>query len=50
MPVPKKKRELYGKIVGHLQNMGYGLEEAKGKADSAIKSKGKKKTAKRGRK
>ena len=39
MPVPKKKRELYGKIVGHLQNIGYGLEEAKDKADSAVKTK-----------
>jgi hypothetical protein len=48
MPVPKGKRDLYGKIVGHLQNIGIGREEAKDKADSAVakakpaKSKGRK--------
>ena len=41
MPVPKDKQELYGKIVGHLQNIGYGLTTAKNKADSAVKTKGK---------
>jgi hypothetical protein len=37
MPVPKGKQKLYGKIVGHLQNLGIGKEEAKDKADSAVK-------------
>jgi len=37
MPVPKKKQELYGKIVGHMQNLGKSLEEAKNIADRAIK-------------
>lgn len=37
MPVPKGKQKLYGKIVGHLQNLGIGREEAKDKADSAVK-------------
>lgn len=43
MPVPKKKQEKYGKIVGHLQNEGYSLEEAKNKADKAIMGKKKNK-------
>lgn len=37
MPVPPKKQELYGKVAGHMQNLGYSLSEAKEKADSAIK-------------
>jgi hypothetical protein len=43
MPVPKGKQKVYGKIVGHLQNLGYGLETAKNKADKAVKDMGKKK-------
>lgn len=43
MPVPKKDSKLYGKIVGHLQNLGIPLESAKNKADKAIKDKRKKK-------
>jgi hypothetical protein len=47
MPVPKKKQKLYGKVVGHMQNVGYGYEEAKDIADRAVKAKPKgKKTAK----
>jgi hypothetical protein len=49
MPVPKGKQKLYGKIVGHLQNLGIGREEAKDKADSAVKSKAKT-TKRKGRK
>lgn len=45
MPVPKKKQELYGKVIGHLINVGYSKEEAKGKADKAVKN-GKKKVKK----
>jgi hypothetical protein len=40
MPVPKGKQKLYGKIVGHLQNLGIGREEAKDKADSAVSTRG----------
>ena len=36
MPVPKDKQKLYGKIAGHLQNLGYTLTEAKARADKAI--------------
>jgi hypothetical protein len=36
MPVPKGKQKLYGKIVGHLQNIGISREAAKDKADSAV--------------
>jgi hypothetical protein len=39
MPVPKSKQKLYGKVVGHMQNVGYGYEEAKDIADRAVKSK-----------
>jgi hypothetical protein len=38
MPVPKGKQKLYGKIVGHLQNIGISREAAKDKADSAVRS------------
>jgi hypothetical protein len=37
MPVPKSKENIYGKIVGHLQNLGYSLKVAKEKTDKAIK-------------
>lgn len=37
MPVPKDKEAIYGKIVGHLQNLGYSLDQAKKKTDKAIK-------------
>jgi hypothetical protein len=40
MPVPKGKQKLYGKIVGHLQNLGIGREAAKDKADSAVSTRG----------
>jgi hypothetical protein len=36
MPVEKSKQKLYGKIVGHLQNIGISREAAKDKADSAV--------------
>lgn len=36
MPVPKGKEKIYGKIVGHLQNLGYSRTVAKQKADKAI--------------
>jgi hypothetical protein len=36
MPVPKSKEKKYGMIVGHLQNEGYSLEEAKKKTDKAL--------------
>ena len=39
MPVPKKLQKAYGKIVGKFINEGLSLEEAKKKADSAIKHK-----------
>jgi len=39
MPVPKDKQTLYGKIVGHLQNLGFSNATAKTKADKAIKPK-----------
>ena len=47
MPVPKKKQELYGKVAGHMQNLGYSLSDAKEKADSAIKSSSSKKSGKK---
>jgi|GEM_PF-6077203 len=50
MPVPKNKEAIYGKIVGHLQNLGYSLKVAKEKTDKAIKDHpnlGKKKPKKR---
>ena len=57
MPVPKDKQKLYGKVAGHLQNLGFSYEEAKDKADSAImnekpkkKRNSKKNTRKRGSK
>ncbi len=43
MPVPKKKQKLYGKIAGHMQNLGKSLPEAKDIADRAIKVKKEKK-------
>lgn len=46
MPVPKKKQKLYGKIAGHMQNVGYGYEEAKDIADRAVKAKPKGKSKK----
>lgn len=36
MPVPKGKQELYGKIAGHMQNLGKSLSEAKDIADAAV--------------
>jgi len=36
MPVPKGKEELYGKIAGHMQNLGKSLTEAKNIADKAV--------------
>lgn len=36
MPVPKSKEKIYGRIVGHLQNLGYSLTQAKKKTDKAI--------------
>jgi len=47
MPVPKDKQDMYGKVVGHLQNMGYSLEEAKNKADKAVKNSKKSKREKK---
>ena len=47
MPVPKKKQELYGKVAGHMQNLGYSLSDAKEKADSAIKSRSRKSGSKK---
>lgn len=46
MPVKKSKRELFGKIVGRFINQGLSLEDAKVKADRAIKSRAKKKAKK----
>lgn len=43
MPVPKGKQKMYSKVVGHLQNIGFGREEAKDKADRAVMDKGDKK-------
>ena len=37
MPVPKRKRKLYSKIVGHLQNLGFTNKTAKKKADKAVR-------------
>lgn len=37
MPIPKKYEDLYGRIVGRLQNIGYSHEEAKVKADKALR-------------
>lgn len=48
MPVPKawKKNNTYGKIVGHLLNLGYSESSAKAKVEKAMsdykKKKGKK--------
>ncbi len=39
MPVPKDKEALYGKIAGHMQNLGKSLTEAKDIADKAVMSK-----------
>ncbi len=36
MPVPKGKQSLYGKIAGHMQNLGKSLSEAKNIADRAV--------------
>lgn len=36
MPVPKGKQDLYGKIVGHMQNLGKSREESKDIADRAV--------------
>src|SRR6266567_3676571 len=47
MPVPKGKEELYGKIAGHMQNLGKSLEEAKDIADRAVKVKKNKKVYKK---
>lgn len=43
MPVPKKKRRLYGLVVGRMINLGKGLKAAKRIADRAVKSKRKRK-------
>lgn len=48
MPVPKKQRELYGKIVGHMINQGKSPAEAKNIADAAIKP-GHQRTHKKGK-
>lgn len=42
MPVPKKYENLYGRIVGHMQNMGHSLEGAKAIADKAVAARQKK--------
>ncbi len=47
MPVPKGKEELYGKIAGHMQNLGKSLQESKDIADRAVKVKKKKKVNKK---
>lgn len=39
MPVPKNKQKKYGIIVASLQKRGFSLDEAKGKADKALKIK-----------
>jgi hypothetical protein len=39
MPVPRKKRKLYSKVVGHMQNLGKSLDAAKDIADRAVHSK-----------
>lgn len=39
MPVPKQDEALYGKIAGHMQNLGKSLTEAKHIADKAIMGK-----------
>lgn len=36
MPIPKDKEKMYGRIVGHLINLGFSPGEAKGKADSLV--------------
>ena len=36
MPVPPGKEDLYGKVVGHMLNMGKSHEEAKAIADRAV--------------
>jgi hypothetical protein len=47
MPVPKGKQKLYGKIAGHMQNLGKSFEEAKDIADRAVKVKKNTKVTKR---
>jgi len=47
MPVPKGKEDLYGKIAGHMQNLGKSLGEAKNIADRAVKVKKNKKVNKK---
>lgn len=37
MPIPKKKQKLYGKILGHMLNLGKGKAQAKSIAEAAIK-------------
>ena len=38
MPVPKNKQKLYGKVVGHMQNLEKSFEESKNIADKAIET------------
>jgi hypothetical protein len=39
MPIPKQYEELYGKIIGHMINIGKSHEEAKAIAEKAIADK-----------
>jgi len=50
MPVPKGKQELYGKVVGHMINLGKSTEAAKDIADKAVKVKGSSSDTKSGKK
>ncbi len=47
MPVTKGKQALYGKIVGHMQNLGKSLDESKNIADRAVVAPVKKRMTKR---
>lgn len=39
MPIPKAKQALYGKILGHMLNIGKGKKKAKKIAEEAVKGK-----------
>lgn len=36
LPIPKEKQKLYGKILGHMLNLGKGKKKAKKIADKAV--------------
>jgi len=45
MPIPKKKQELYGKVIGSCLNQGGSKRKCKSRAERAVLSKKKKKKA-----